>query len=343
MRKTYEFHLDIPEGIKHVTEDLVPKEVTSVSLPKSCEAIGDKAFQGRTRLHTVKLSSALEFIGEQAFAHCENLVSIDLSLGVKTIGFYAFTQCKKLRNIFLMHDKQDTNLSGNFKNSDCSLVSLDWGVFDGCSNLEWLALPKDFEALGHRVFTDCSSLDLFIVPDDMVSTEEKIQALKLIGKHHFAISEEHKIKSRAHVIHQTEFLNWKKNTNIATRAYSMAEFVFLYRLANMDHVRPSMDFLIHEYPHLLVQDLAALTPENKRSLLPNSVWQDYGVGHGKQWDKSMNCKFFKGRMVDAFPTYLDLRSYLNLRLTANSSTFGSDLQSNNKTSTGLSNGRRPLK
>ena len=242
-----------------------------------------------------------------------------------------------------MHDKQDTNLSGDFKNNACSLASLDWGVFDGCSNLEWLALPKGFEALGRLVFTHCSSLDLFIVPDDMVSSEEKIQALQLIRKHHFAISEEHKMKSRAHVIHQTEFLNWKKENNIATHAYSMAEFVFLYRLANMDHVRPSMDFLIHEYPNLLVQDLAALTPENKRSLLPNSVWQDYGAGHGKQWDKSMNSKFFKGRMVDAFPTYLDLRSYLNLRLTANASTFHSDRQSPRKTSTGLSGGRRPLK
>ncbi len=155
------------------------KKLKFVSL-RNVTNIGNRAFYDCSNLQTVQ-GSNLESIGDQAFADCGELYSISLK-SVKTIGNKAFSNCKKLTaNVVFGTVREEDPLKlqsvGDGAFSNCtgfSRVSLEntaeeivfgTAVFQGCTGLKEIILPKNLTAIPDYTFMSCENLSVVTMND----------------------------------------------------------------------------------------------------------------------------------------------------------------------------------
>lgn len=117
----------------------------SISLPNTITAIGDRAFEGCSKLTSMDLSKTkTTTIGTSAFASCGNLGTIILPTTLTIIGTSAF--------------KDDTNLR-SVQNLEKTIVSIiNKNAFLECKNLSSVKLPQTLSTLGESAFKGCSNL-----------------------------------------------------------------------------------------------------------------------------------------------------------------------------------------
>lgn len=117
----------------------------SISLPNTITAIGDRAFEGCSKLTSMDLSKTkTTTIGTSAFASCGNLGTIILPTTLTIIGTSAF--------------KDDTNLR-SVQNLEKTIVSIiNKNAFLECKNLSSVKLPQTLSTLGESAFEGCSNL-----------------------------------------------------------------------------------------------------------------------------------------------------------------------------------------
>ena len=110
-------------------------------------AIPDDAFNGCTRLTSIKLPKSIKSIGARAFKGCSRLKDFSLRDDIKEIGAEAFSGCRVLPN---------TVLPGG-------LTSIADGTFEGCAAFTAVTLPLGIQHIGSRAFADCTKLTSFTV------------------------------------------------------------------------------------------------------------------------------------------------------------------------------------
>ena len=99
--------VNIPEGVTRIgsyafygdsqyLSDYRFVNLTSVALPASVTAVGDRAFYQCVGLTSAVLSDNTATIGDYAFYGCENLSALDVPALTKSIGSNAFSACPKL-------------------------------------------------------------------------------------------------------------------------------------------------------------------------------------------------------------------------------------------------------
>lgn len=117
----------------------------SISLPNTITAIGDRAFEGCSKLTSMDLSKTkTTTIGASAFASCVNLGTIIFPTTLTIIGTSAF--------------KDDTNLR-SVQNLEKTIVStINKDAFWECKNLSSVKLPQTLSTLGESAFKGCSNL-----------------------------------------------------------------------------------------------------------------------------------------------------------------------------------------
>jgi len=159
------------------------KKLTSVSL-RNVTTIGNGAFYDCSNLDFVQ-GQNLESIGDQAFADCVKLESISLGK-VKTIGAKAFSNCKNLKDNVLnissaenpwelqyVGDSAFFNCTG-FKNLHLENIAdkivFGTAVFQGCTKLQEIKLPKNLTNVSDYIFMDCQNLTT-------VAMEDKVQSI----------------------------------------------------------------------------------------------------------------------------------------------------------------------
>ncbi len=120
--------------------------ITSITLPASVTAIGEKAFYYASSLTTVTFAKdiAIDSINERVFSCCDKLTSIVIPSSVKTIGAYAFNSCTAMTTVTF--------------SENCQVEKIDSNAFYNCSVLESVAIPSSVKTIGDNAFENCSKL-----------------------------------------------------------------------------------------------------------------------------------------------------------------------------------------
>ena len=150
--------------------------LTSITLPKRVETIGNSAFKNCSGLTSITLPMVYE-IGNSAFENCSGLTSITFPVrffGSATIGDYAFSGCSGLTS-FTVPEGVETIGNSAFENcSGLTSITLPKGVetignsaFENCSGLTSITLPEGVKTIGNTFFSGCSSLASITLPDDL--------------------------------------------------------------------------------------------------------------------------------------------------------------------------------
>ena len=151
-----------PDGTAEVIKDqdinhsyLSPyPDITALNVPASVShedntyvvtKIGSQAFKWCQNLTTVTLPSTIEKIAEDAFFQ-SSITAITIPNSVRTIGSSAFGGCANLASANLPSD----------------LITINYGLFLGCSKLTSINIPEYVKTIGGSAFNSCglTSIDL---------------------------------------------------------------------------------------------------------------------------------------------------------------------------------------
>ncbi|MDR1409747.1 MAG: leucine-rich repeat domain-containing protein [Oscillospiraceae bacterium] len=122
-------------------------EETQVVVPNKIEgkvvtAIGDNAFDGCTKIKSIKLPNTITTLGAFAFRYCVDLESINIPFGVKAIPYLGFACCYALKSI----------------NIPSSVTTIEELAFLECINLQTIVIPSSVNELVAFCFADCTNL-----------------------------------------------------------------------------------------------------------------------------------------------------------------------------------------
>ena len=138
--------------------------------------IGDRAFDGCSRLTSVTIPNSVTEIGEGAFYECKSLTSVTIPDSVTTIGKGAFCACESLTSVTI---PDSVTTIGNSAFACCSsltsvtipdsVTTIGEGAFAVCSSLTSVTIPDSVTSFGDGAFYDCSSLTSVTIPDSVTT------------------------------------------------------------------------------------------------------------------------------------------------------------------------------
>lgn len=108
------------------TDVIIPSEHNDLPVV----GITDKAFEGCTKIKSVRIPEGATSIGKESFSDCISLTSITMPYGITSIGK---------------------------------------GAFSGCKSLASITIPDSVRNIGDSAFSNCSSLTSIIIPDRVAS------------------------------------------------------------------------------------------------------------------------------------------------------------------------------
>ena len=127
----------------------------------------DDAFNGCTKLATIKLPKRLKSIGKRAFAGCRLLKSITLPDGLMSIGDSAFAGCRMLPNQTL----------------PIGMERIENNTFEGCQAFTTIQLPHKITYVGRNAFKGCTKLNNVtlksVAPQEIVLGEGVFEGIDL--------------------------------------------------------------------------------------------------------------------------------------------------------------------
>ena len=166
------------------------RELKSVTLPANLEKIGSSMFRWCAGLETVQMADQVTEIESWAFSGCSSLKNIHLSSGLKTIGYGAFDSCSALKELILPEgietvendafeyctalesmDFPDSIKTTYWDSGSINDYGLGTYLFQGCSSLKSVKLPKELGIIGNKMFEGCSSLKTVEIPSGVTKIE----------------------------------------------------------------------------------------------------------------------------------------------------------------------------
>lgn len=164
-----EKNIELSNGIMSISnrEYADNKVLENITIPDSCNYIGESAFSGCDNLKIIRLPNTLKSISRKMFSLCDSLESIVIPDSVIAIEDYAFENCSKLKNIILGKSIQ---IIGESAFSCCyslkeiilpeSIKTIKQNAFSYCINLEKITIPKNLNKIENDVFLKCHNLKI---------------------------------------------------------------------------------------------------------------------------------------------------------------------------------------
>ena len=170
--------------------------LVSINIPDSLTSIGNSAFNRCTGLTSITIGNGVTSIGESAFDGCTGLTSITIPDSVTNISKSAFRNCSSLRNITIpfvgatIDGTSNTHFGyifGAFSASTNSSyvpsslktvmitggTSIDGYAFNGCKELESIAVGNSVTSIGERAFYGCTGLMNITLGNNVSSIGER--------------------------------------------------------------------------------------------------------------------------------------------------------------------------
>jgi len=125
------------------------KQLTSISIPKSIQQIGQNAFYECSSLQTAAIEGEIKTLPHGMFDGCTSLTTLSIPETVTSIGGRAFFLCVSLNELSLPEEVQQIGP----------------GAFAGCRNLTRLDLPSGINDISDDVFMWAKSLTHVTIPN----------------------------------------------------------------------------------------------------------------------------------------------------------------------------------
>ena len=126
--------INIPNSVETLSSNIFGgcSSLASIEIPQGVRDIKSYAFSGCSGLTTIKIPYSVTSIGYEAFSGCIGLTTIKIPNSVTTISSCAFKDCDGLTSIIIPESVRNTYWG-----------EPEWGLFDGCDNLETIILLCD--------------------------------------------------------------------------------------------------------------------------------------------------------------------------------------------------------
>ena len=134
-------------------------DMQEFALPNTLTHIESEAFEGCSSLNEITFPASLVDIGSSAFEGCAKLKKIQIPTTVGSIGMCAFKNCQNL--VAITYDEQSP------------ITSVEFGTFEGCTNLIDVALPGKLEKIESYAFKECQNLPNISLPNTLKLIEER--------------------------------------------------------------------------------------------------------------------------------------------------------------------------
>lgn len=142
--------------------------ITNLTIPSTVTTIGDYAFRGYTNLKSVTFHENITSIGAVAFMNCSNLTDIELPncpIAIGESAFYGsayYNDNSKWKNNALYIGNhlvavERDSIQGHFTVED-DTISIASEVFNACSNLTGITIPKSMAIIGDYAFNNCDKM-----------------------------------------------------------------------------------------------------------------------------------------------------------------------------------------
>ncbi len=168
----------IPDGVTSIGNRAFEgcTKLTGVTIPGSVTSIGGWAFVGCTSLTDVTIQNGVTDIGTFAFGLCTDLPNVTIPGSVTSIGGWAFVGCTSLTDITIQNGVTSIGQSAF---EDCvgltrvaipgSVSSIGGGAFSGCTGLTDVTIQNGVTDIGTFAFEDCVGLTRVAIPDSVTS------------------------------------------------------------------------------------------------------------------------------------------------------------------------------
>ena len=188
--------LDLPAGVTSIGNSAFEGTYyTSIALPRSLKSIGDSAFYKLPIKQKLMIPDGMTSIGAYAFADTYIYDHLTIPDGVEKLGDGAF---------------RNTQITSMFLPT--GITSLNWSVFQGCSNLdEALYIPDNVTSMSGYAFDGCSALKNIRLSANLTSMGE--YALQNTNVEYI------KVPSKVKVLSQGVLKNSKNLESLVLPAY----------------------------------------------------------------------------------------------------------------------------
>jgi uncharacterized repeat protein (TIGR02543 family) len=122
-----------------------PATSGAIELPTTVKEIGAHAFDGCSKVTSVKFDGELTTIGKYAFNNCTGIVTMDIPETVTTIGDYAFMGCTSITTAVV----------------PSAITAIPNGLFDNCTSLKTVTVSSNIKSIGSNAFGNCNALTSF--------------------------------------------------------------------------------------------------------------------------------------------------------------------------------------
>lgn len=151
--------------------------LTSVTIGKNVETIGDRSFFQCSGLTTIVIPNSVKTIGNQVFFRCSALETATIGSGLESMGSGVFQECTALDSVSILSGSIGSSAFASCTNLKSltlgnGVTSIGEQAFGGCASLSVLDIPESVETIGRTAFYECSGLTSVFIPSSVTSIGE---------------------------------------------------------------------------------------------------------------------------------------------------------------------------